>query len=90
MERKRELFKRYLDEKRVMDLLSRIVVSFYELPEKPEDPLQYIQDFLASTPDRDMNAIRAENIKMSKKVEELKAKLQELQPTNNPENPGGT
>ena len=85
MERKRELFKRYLDEKRVMDLLSRIVVSFYELPEKPADPLQYIQDFLASTSEVDMNAIRAENEKLTKRIEELKAKLEELQPQPKPE-----
>ena len=79
MERKRELFKRYLEEKRVMDLLSRIVVSFYELPEKPEDPLLYIQDFLASTNEVDMNVIRAENAEMTKKIEKLKADLEKLQ-----------
>lgn len=78
MDKKRELYKRYLDEKHVMDMLSKIIVSLYELQEKPEDPLQYIQDFLGSTGGVDMPAIRAENAKMQKKIDELKEQLEKL------------
>ena len=76
MERKRELFQRYLDEKKVNDLLSKIIVSLYEINEKPSDPLQYIRDYLAET-DRnvDLIAIHAENEKLKKKVDELTKKL---------------
>lgn len=79
MDKKRELFKRYLDEKHVNDYLSRIVVSLYETGEKPSDPLQYIQDYLANVENVDMSVIRLENEKMSKEIIEKRAKLDELQ-----------
>ena len=75
MERKRELFQRYLDEKKVNDLLSKIIVSLYEVSEKPSDPLQYIRDYLAETDNVDLIAVHAENEKLKKKVEELNKKL---------------
>lgn len=66
-----------------MDTLSKIIVSLYELQEKPEDPLQYIQDYLGSSNGIDMPAIRAENAKMAKRIEELKEQLEKLQAKNN-------
>lgn len=80
MEKKREQFKKYLDEKRVMDQLSKIVVSLYERPDRPVDPLIYIQDYFSlDKGDVDMPTIRANNIKLAKKLEELKAKLADME-----------
>lgn len=78
MDRKRELYKRFLDEKKVFDLLSKLVVSLYELNERPSDPLQYIQDFLAMPQGIDIAQIRAENLRLPKELEEKKEKLEEL------------
>ena len=80
MEKRREQFKRYLDEKKVMDKLSKIVVSLYERPEKPADPLIYIQDYFSNEKgDLDMPTIRSENVKLQKKLDDLKAKIAELE-----------
>ncbi|OHT13670.1 hypothetical protein TRFO_16100 [Tritrichomonas foetus] len=80
MEKRREQFKRYLDDKKVMDQLSKIVVSLYERPDRPVDPLIYIQDYFSlDKGDLDMPTIRADNIKLAKRLEELKAKLAALE-----------
>jgi hypothetical protein len=78
-EKKREQFKRYLDEKKVMDALSRIIVSLYEKPEKPPDPLTYIRDFFApDTGGVDIISVRAENVALTRKHAELQARVAEL------------
>lgn len=40
-EGKREEFRRYLEKTGVMDALTKVLVSLYEEPEKPNDALQY-------------------------------------------------
>jgi hypothetical protein len=73
---RRDLYKRYLEEKKVMDTFSRIVVSLYEKSEKPQDPLTYIRDFLApDTGGIDIMTIRAENITMSRKIADMNARI---------------
>jgi hypothetical protein len=80
MEKKREAFKRYLEDKRVMDSLSRIVVSLYENPERPDDPLTFIRDFFApDTGGVDIASIRQENAAMKKKLAGCLAKLADLE-----------
>jgi hypothetical protein len=72
-------FKHYLDEKKVMDSLSRIIVSLYEKPEKPPDPLTYIRDFFApDTGGIDIISVRAENVTLMRKLVELQTKVAEL------------
>lgn len=83
MERKRELFKRYLEEKKVMDTLSKIIVSLYELPERPQDPLTFIRDFFSDTGGIDIANIRTENFHLAKDLEDLKAKLAGLEKKKN-------
>ena len=79
MERKRELFKRYLEERRVMDTLSKLVVSLYERPEKPADPLTYIRDYFAvDTGGVDIATVRQENIDMTKKLADLNANISDF------------
>ena len=78
MDKKRELFKRYLEEKKVVDQLSKIVVAMYETSEKPQDPLLFIQDYLSSNEEYDLHQIRLENTRMTKQLSELQAKLDNL------------
>ncbi|KAK9696499.1 hypothetical protein QE152_g31866 [Popillia japonica] len=46
-EGKREEFRRYLEKTGVMDALTKVLVSLYEEPEKPNDALHYLQNKLA-------------------------------------------
>lgn len=90
MERKRELFKRYLEEKKVMDTLSKIIVSLYELPERPQDPLTFIRDFFTDTGGIDIANIRTENFHLAKDLEGMKTKLADLEKKkNNPKAQSG-
>ena len=80
MEKRREQFKKYLDEKRVMDQLSKIVVSLYERQERPTDPLIYIQDYFSlDKGDLDMPTLRSDNDKLTKRLDELRTKLADLE-----------
>lgn len=38
---KREEFRKYLERAGVMDALTKVLVSLYEEPEKPDDALEY-------------------------------------------------
>ena len=79
MDRKRELFKRYLEEKKIMDLLSKIVVSMYECSDKPQDPLKFIEDYLSSNENLNISSLRLENLQLSKQLLDLQNKLEEIQ-----------
>ena len=80
MEKRREQFKKYLDEKKVMDQLSKIVVSLYERSERPVDPLIYIQDYFSlEKGDLDMPTLRSDNNKLAKRLDELNTKLADLE-----------
>jgi hypothetical protein len=79
IEKRREQYKRYLEEKRVMDTLSRLIVSIYEKSEKPPDALTYIRDYLArDTGGVDIMAVRVENVALAKRIADLNAKLAEI------------
>lgn len=40
-ENKREEFRKYLERTGVMDALTKVLVSLYEEPDKPDDALEY-------------------------------------------------
>lgn len=72
MDKKRDLFKRYLEEKSVMDSLSKLVVSVYERQDWPTDPLTYIRDFFAvDTGGIDVAAMRQENVILAGRLTEI-------------------
>jgi len=50
-ENKREEFRKYLERTGVMDALTKVLVSLYEEPDKPEDALEYIRKKLCFQPD---------------------------------------
>lgn len=45
---KREEFRRYLERAGVMDALTKVLVSLYEEPDKPEDALEYVRKHLGT------------------------------------------
>lgn len=78
MENKREAFRKYLDEGGVLDALTRVFVALYEEPENPEDPLEYIKQFLGSPNGVDVESLQKENEELETQVVALKEKLAEL------------
>ncbi|RKO90384.1 hypothetical protein BDK51DRAFT_31134, partial [Blyttiomyces helicus] len=54
------------------------LVGLYEEPEKPENPIDFIKQFLGGPSDVDVEALRHENDELKRKVEELQAKIDEL------------
>lgn len=78
MENKREAFRKYLDECGVLDSLTRVLVALYEEPENPEDPLEYVKQFLGSPNGVDVESLQKENEEMKEQVEALENRVAEL------------
>merc|ERR1712131_45597 len=86
----REEFKKYLEKTGIQEKLVHMLVTLYEEPEKPEDPLAYLKG-LFNTKDvesADLETLKQENsdlkVKLGEaeeKVKELEAKLAELAPS---------
>lgn len=78
MENKREAFRKYLDDGGVLDSLTRVLVALYEEPENPEDPLEYIKQFLGSPNGIDVDSLQKENEELKEQVTQLEARVTEL------------
>jgi len=72
-------FKRYLEEKQLMHTLTNVLVEFYETSDKPNDPVDYIRQFLSRVDGHSIDSIKNENEELKSKLETLKTKLFELQ-----------
>ena len=78
MDNKREAFRKYLDDGGILDTLTRVLVALYEEPENPEDPLEYIKQFLGSPNGVDVDSIRNENEELKAQVAALEKRVTEL------------
>lgn len=78
MENKREAFRKYLDDGGVLDSLTRVLVALYEEPENPQDPLEYIKQFLGSPQGIDVESLQKENETMKEQITQLESRLAEL------------
>ena len=78
MENKREAFRKYLDDGGVLDSLTRVLVALYEEPENPQDPLEYIKQFLGSPQGIDVESLQKENEDMKAQITELQGRVTEL------------
>ncbi|XP_074658540.1 c-Myc-binding protein-like [Tubulanus polymorphus] len=83
---KREEYRKYLEKAGVLDALTKVLVTLYEEPEKPNNALDFLRQHIgASGPETaDVEALRLEVTELRQKVEqlteennELKAKLQQ-------------
>lgn len=70
---RREDFRNYLERAGVMGALTRVLISLYEEPEKPDDALEYICKSLGGITETN---VELEGLK--KELEEAKAKISEL------------
>ncbi|OUM58898.1 hypothetical protein PIROE2DRAFT_33712, partial [Piromyces sp. E2] len=52
-----------------------VLVGLYEESEKPENPLDFIKQFLGGPSEIDIEALKAENEELRRKVEDLEAEL---------------
>ncbi|EDV20521.1 C-Myc-binding protein [Trichoplax sp. H2] len=85
---KREEFRKYLEKAGVLDCLTKVLVTLYEEPEKPNDALDFLKQHLHGGPPEtsDVEALRLENAELKQKnnalqeeVNELKSKLAEYE-----------
>ena len=74
---KEEKFRKYLESKGLMNLLTEYLVYFYEEVDKP-DPTEYIRKRLSTIGGVDIEEVQKENEELKKKIEEAKAKIEEL------------
>ncbi|KAK1127401.1 hypothetical protein QLX08_003901 [Tetragonisca angustula] len=74
---KKEEFRKYLERAGVMDALTKVLVSLYEEPEKPDDALEYIRLHLGGITEVDVEVklLKEELEEAKAKITELKAKL---------------
>ncbi|XP_043520820.1 c-Myc-binding protein isoform X1 [Frieseomelitta varia] len=74
---KKEEFRKYLERAGVMDALTKVLVSLYEEPEKPDDALEYIRLHLGGITEVDVEVklLKEELEEAKSKITELKAKL---------------
>ncbi|KAK0081812.1 hypothetical protein PV325_011533 [Microctonus aethiopoides] len=70
---KREEFRRYLERSGVLDALTKVLVSLYEEPEKPDDALEYIKKHLGGT-----SGPTTESENLEKKLQDVEAENRDL------------
>ncbi|KAL3901190.1 MAG: hypothetical protein SGCHY_000792 [Lobulomycetales sp.] len=83
IDQKKEDFRVYLEKNGIIDALTKVLVGLYEESDKPENPVDFIKQFLGSPSEVDVEALREENEQLKQKVVELKASLEELSSTAN-------
>ena len=79
MESKRENYRKYLESGKVMDALTKALVSLYEEPEQPEDPLNYIRQCLGASEGVDVDALVRENQELKEQIQNLTKQIEELE-----------
>ncbi|KAJ3411501.1 hypothetical protein HDV05_002109 [Chytridiales sp. JEL 0842] len=78
VDQKKEDFRKYLEKNGIIDALTKVLVGLYEEPEKPENPVDFIKQFLGGPSDVDVEALKNENEELKRRVEELQTKIDEL------------
>ncbi|XP_059147146.1 c-Myc-binding protein-like [Physella acuta] len=93
---KREEFRKYLEKTGVLDCITKVLVVLYEEPEKPNNAMDFLRQNLNATgPETaDVEALKLEVTELRQKCEQLqeenndlKARLQQLEPATEPEIP---
>jgi cob(I)alamin adenosyltransferase len=72
-------FRQYLEEKQLMNELTKILVQLYETNEKPANPTAFCRDHFSRIDGVDIDVINAENQRLAARLEELKGKLEALE-----------
>lgn len=72
-------YKKHLEAKGLMDLLTKLLAGLYESSDKPDDAEAYIRQFFSTLEGVDINVITQENKALAEKLAELNAKADELE-----------
>lgn len=78
-ESKRENFRKYLESGNVMEALTHALVSLYEEPEQPSDPLNYIRQSIGAGEGVDVDALVRRNQELKEEVASLTEQISELE-----------
>ncbi|TPX44190.1 hypothetical protein SeLEV6574_g04638 [Synchytrium endobioticum] len=78
MDQKKEDFRKYLEKNGITDALTKVLVGLYEEPEKPENPIDFVKQFLGGPSSVDVEALKHENEDLRRRVDELQTRLDEL------------
>ncbi|KAM3873046.1 c-Myc-binding protein-like [Diretmus argenteus] len=88
---KREQFRRYLEKAGVLDSLTNVLVALYEHAEKPNNPQEFLKQYLAAAGEEavDTEALQQELSELRQRCallleenKQLKTKLQSYEPTS--------
>ena len=74
---KRENFRKYLESGNVMEALTRALVSLYEEPEQPADPLNYVRQVIGAGEGVDVDALVRRNQELKEEVASLNQQIQD-------------
>jgi len=74
-EAKRKEFRAYLDDKGASDSINRVLMSLYEEPVLPEDPMDYIKQYLGNPKGVDSGAIKSQNQSLKQEIATLEAQI---------------
>jgi hypothetical protein len=85
---KREEFRKYLEKAGILDVLTKVLVGLYEEPEKPTNPLEFVQRHLhggdPESPDvetlrQELMELKQKNAALEEENAALKAKVEQLE-----------
>lgn len=76
---KRENFRASLENEGVMEALTRALVSLYEEPEQPADPVAYIRQIIGANDGVDVDALVRENQELKSRIAALKQEIDTLE-----------
>jgi DNA polymerase I-like protein with 3'-5' exonuclease and polymerase domains len=78
-ETKREAFRKYLETGNVLETLTHALVSLYEEPERPSDPLNYIRESIGAGGGVDVEALVRRNQDLKEEISNLTQQIAELE-----------
>jgi len=76
---KKEEYKRYLERTGVTDALTKVMVSLYEEPEKPQNAIEYIKKYLGTqNGDTEYDRMKKENEELHSTIKDLETQIGDL------------
>jgi len=76
-ESKKEEFQRYLEKSGVIDALTKVLVGLYEVPEKPNNAIDFIKEYLGAAMTDDVDKLKQELDQKNKTIQELEKQLED-------------
>ncbi|KAH0792364.1 C-Myc-binding protein isoform X2 [Histomonas meleagridis] len=76
---KRENFRKYLEDGNVMEAITHALVSLYEEPEQPADPLNYIRQSIGAVEGVDISSLIRRNQELKERIASLNHEIATLE-----------